>query len=279
MYSSVVTDLDDLPERLRNVQRDDRHQARVNWLKMIVSLHGGRGRAIESAFRKAPDLLLEAVFQEDLRSTAEIAYLYEGDDLAAIVKKVLDAPAIFSWLNLAKARPELGQMIQDKVVELWKKGQAVRDPRGLDVHYLARFLEEVRDTNPLPVLQQIVEVDAGRVVDLAIRMPDRISTFTALSLIMLRAPDRQIGEHVARFCNSRPGSASVLEQCIFTLNCISTRVIQICSCEIPGLDLDKIEEWCIVNWNRTLRQHFCDAIKRERGPLRDFLMVERIMEL
>ncbi len=274
----MVTDREDLPERLRNIPKDPSHQNAVNWAGMVISLYGGQGRQIDHLFRKVPDALLEAGLRGDLQHCAELARLYEGDDLNVIVGKVLAAPAIYSWRNLAVARPELAQLVQDKLVDIWGKGDAVRSPYGLNAHFLGEFLERTRDTNPLQLLHCLAGSDDSLLVDLTIRLPKRISLFTAVSLILLRSKD-PIGELAARLCKARPEAVPVFETSLLNIGCMPTRFVQVCAAGIPGMDFDKIEEWCLANWDPFHRKHFCDAVKRERGPLRDFLMVERIMEM
>jgi hypothetical protein len=245
---------------------------------MYISLYGGIGRPIDNIFRKAPDELLEAGLRGDLQHCAELARLYEGDDLFAISEKVLTAPAIQSWRNLAIAKPEFAQLVQDKLVSIWNEGDAKRSPYGLNADFLGDFLERVQNTNPLPVLQCIADQDGSLLVDLAIRLPKRIAPFTAVSLILLRVKD-PIGELAARYCKARPEVVSVFETSLLNIGCMPTRFVQVCAAGIPGIDLDKVEEWCLANWDPFHCKHFCDAVKRERGPLRDFLMVERIMEM
>ena len=278
----MVTDREHLPERLRNTPRDEAYETRVKWAGMIIGLHGGKSYAIEALFRKDPDALLEAGLQEDLGHCAQLAYLYSGEDHESIVRRVLDSPEIHAWKNLAVACPELAMSIQDELVFLWEQGDAIYKLRGLDARFLISFLEEVKDTSPLSILNCLAPKHIGLVIDLVIRFPNRVLLFTVVDLL-LHKTEEPIGMHAKRLCAARPDAASILEMNLLNMHGAfrannPERICQVCSEKIPGMDLDKIEEWCISNFSASNQRLFCSVVKRDRGPLRDLLTVEYVME-
>jgi hypothetical protein len=268
-------DEQDLPERLKNRLRDDGYQNRVSWIGMMVSLLGGGHRRIVHAAKKYPDETLEAVLQDDARSCAAAARCYEGEDLAVLVHRVFHGGDFFSWVELAKARPEMAETIQEKLIfafEATRPNTSVRT-----IMHLEDLLREIDNTNPVPVLNCFLGGFEDRLVEITAQLPNRINLFTTIGMLLLKGKD-PIGRHLARLCERCPGALSMLETSLLSIGCTPGRFIAVCAA-VPGLDLDKMEEYVMThNWGPTLQRSFCGEVKRDRGPLRDVLMVEKIME-
>jgi hypothetical protein len=271
-----------LPDRLRQRPLEEGFVNRVVWIKLEVSLFGGHPR-FRKLLPKWKDELLIASLQEHPVYCAEMAALFEGDDLALIVERVRSSGDVFAVKALAKSRPELAQEIQNELVRQAEERKYEHLPapplsERLDAGFFEMFLRDVPNTNPVPVQHWIATHagDVGRLVDMTVRLPHRMSLFATITLLLLKARD-PVGRHMARLCEGRPEAVPILERCLLEVGCMPTIFVQVCA-DVPGIDLDKMEEFILANWDRFNQRQFCQAVKRERGPMRDLLAVEHVME-
>jgi hypothetical protein len=93
------------PDRLRQRLLEEGFVNRVVWIKLEVSLFGGHPR-FRKLLPKWKDELLIASLQEYPVYCAEMAALFEGDDLALVIERVRSSGDVFAVKALAKSRPE-----------------------------------------------------------------------------------------------------------------------------------------------------------------------------
>lgn len=172
----------------------------------------------------------------------------------------------------------MAESIQEKLISHFTK--AYRDNRfdanKPPVSYLEDFLRGTKDTNPLPVQACFVTISSATgLVDATIRLPHRVSLFGTIALLLLTGPTDT--RCLARLCDSRADAFPVLEQCLLQIGAGHGTITGVCA-ELLGRDMSAIEEMALAHWNKTDQRRFCTLVKRERGPLRDVLAVEYVME-
>jgi hypothetical protein len=152
-----VDDLQILPERLRTRPKDQNYHNLVKWIGLEIMMLGGDNRRFAKIAQKYPDELLEAAMQEEAVNVAPLARFYEGDDLTALCSRVIESDQLYAWRILARTRPEMAEMLQDAIVARWWNLSVPCTLGGPSPYFLAEWLREVKNTNPVPIQHCLVK--------------------------------------------------------------------------------------------------------------------------
>jgi hypothetical protein len=281
---------DSLPERLKQRFSEPLFKSLVQWIEIEISLFGGHRRFGKVALKYQDELLAAALLSETIHC-AEMAAFFKGEGLVNIAERVLGSKDPLAMKALARVRPEMAQDIQNILVTRSRadKARGENDPpwdaRGvLDASFFESFLREVPDTNPVPVQHWYVDSpnDNGEgLICMTMRLPNRTSLFATVALLLTKSRNN-VSRHLARLCLARPEAVEIVQKCLLELECAkghiqTTTFVAVCV-DVPGIDLDLIEEFILANWDKSGQRLFCSCVKRDRGPARDMLAVEHVME-
>lgn len=268
-----------LPERLKNRLLEPDFRDRVKILGFLISLYGGT-RNFAKVVAKSPDELLAAVLQESVRDGAQLARFFQSEDRALIVNRVLQSNDLCAWKELACSCPELADQIQSKILTFWeqeRKSSSRLSTPYASCSFLEDFLRDTINTNPVPIQYCFaIEHELDRLVEMTARLPNRICLFATVAMIMLTGKTNS-GRHLAQLCIKRPEALTIIHECLMELNPPTETFISV-SAKVPGMDLDLLEEYILNHWPKSHQQMFCDTIQRDRGPARDMLAIEHVME-
>ncbi len=269
----------DLAERLEAHAQKAEFRKRVNWYCLELSM--GSASRLERSAKICPDALLVAALEEDnARSIAMITRHYEGESLSLLVKKVFSSSDLYAWIELAIARPEFAEEIQEKLLE-----KARNKDRWVGPHFLRNFLQAVPNTNPVPVQDWFASNKHIReLVDMTVVMPNKVSVFATVALLLEYVSpgdgsgvvEAYVEEHLFRLCSKIPQAVPMVQAYLPRVFHCLRLIVAACN-KVPGIDVNEIEEYAIINWPPGMQREFVQA-RRMQGPLHDFLDVRHVME-
>ena len=228
----------------------------------------------------------------DIYDAVEACSHSDGIELDFLVQKVLSSANPDAWLELAVSCPFLAERVQEQILRSFNHYHANRQtigrqtihPIGIEitVDYLASFLRKVKNTNPVPIQACFIRTfhrkNVEKLIDITISLYPRISLFATVALLHKCRVEGNISTYYALLCRSFPGEAPpMIEECLWNDPLDQGYILQVCR-DIPGLDLDRIEELICSNWSILAIRRFCDTVTRDRGPARDLLQVHHVME-
>jgi hypothetical protein len=97
-----------------------------------------------------------------------------------------------------------------------------------------------------------------------------------IALLLLTGKNHVISS-LEHLCQVRPEAIEVTQKVLLGGDIGMNTFISVCR-NIPGIDLDQLEDHVVSNWTRIEQYRFQSEVSRETGPLRDFLIAARIME-
>jgi hypothetical protein len=280
MSDSATPLVRDFLSEIKEWLKEPGFEARRNWTHLQVEMLGAH-RFKRAAEKYPREFLVVALTADSICVAAELAQFFEFAELGAITDRVFQSNDVYAWKELAKTRPEMAELIQTKLLLLDAKADD-KSKSQLTPYFFESWLRDVPNTNPVPIQYYFLDHPndhAGELVDLTIRQPERTCLFATIALLLLKSHNeaRHIAHYVKYLCKARPEAVPILQECLLHIGCAPTTSVAVCAA-VPGMDLDLMENFILSKWDSFHIKRFCQAVKRERGPARDFLAVEHVME-